>query len=126
MDYKTLIRLNNRLGDNLGRNPHNGSVYRWFHTRDLKYPSRTADGGYEHLRQIDEDRWILAMWMPPPSEAEWHASFPDLGYPHQGMYYATDMMLKVGLEPDDRATDVLQDLARKNRHTTFLDKLQDI
>lgn len=107
MDTKLLNELNRRLGDIRGRNPHNDPIYRWIHSRDLRYPLDLGGGFYEMARQIEDDRWVVAMWQPPMPEDQWKSQFPSIGYPHKGMYYATDLMLKVGQEPTDFTTDTV-------------------
>lgn len=127
MNQHDLTRFNRRLADARGRNPFSEPVYRWFHSGDptLRYPVRTAEG-YEQLRQIDEDRWLIGMWYPPEEEGEWRRMFPDLGYPRQGMYYATDVMLLAGIEPNDTITDDVIGKLKGREGWTFRDFIDEI
>lgn len=125
MDHSLLKKLNRRLGDLRGCNPHGQPVYKWFHSRDLTYPVKTQSG-YEHWRQVEEDRWLVAKWMPPMPRSEWELQFPDLGYPAQGIYYATDLILTPGMEPNDTITDQAAGMLKINEHKTMRDHLDDI
>lgn len=126
MEPGTLERLNKRLADTRGRNPHGQPVYRWFRSCDLLYPCRNAAGNYEQLRQVDDDCYVIGMWSAPMPESEWRAQFPDIGYPHQGMYYATDIMLRQGHEPTDSRTDEVAGLIKSSELKTFRDCLDEI
>lgn len=128
MTAQDLTRYNRRLGDARGRNPHGDPVYRWHHSKDLalRYPVRNGDGSYENLRQIDEDRWLIAMWYPPCDEDDWKRQFPDLGYPAEGMYYATDVMLLPGIEPNDTITEDVIGKLKTREGWTFRDHLDEI
>lgn len=125
MDTQTLTRLNRRLGDARGRNPRNEPVYRWVHSSELFYPDREGSA-YVQRRQIEEDRWLVAMWQPPLPESQWKAQFPDIGYPAQGIYYATDQILLEGIEPNDTITEDVAGRIKAIGCMTFADCLRDI
>lgn len=126
MSPQTLKRLNTRLADLRGRNPHGWPIYRWFHSSELTYPCRTSERTYEHFRQLDDDQWVIAKWEPSPSLEHWKAQFPDLGYQPQGQYYVTDMMLAPGMEPNDTLTDSIAGAIKINGTKSFRDFLDEI
>jgi hypothetical protein len=121
MNIRDINRYNGRLGDARGRNPHGQPVYRWMHSTDdeLRYPARAGIGRVEWLRQLDYDRWAIAMWYPSGDEGRWRQMFPDLAYPHQGMYYVTDVILAAGVEPNDTITEDAIGKLKKRDGKTF-------
>jgi hypothetical protein len=128
MNIRDINRYNRRIGDTRGRNPHNQPVYRWMHSTDLelRYPARDGIGSVEWLRQLDDDRWAIAMWYPPEPEGRWRQMFPNLAYPHQGMYYVTDVILAAGVEPNDTITEDVIGKLKKREGKTFRDDLNEI
>jgi hypothetical protein len=125
MSPQRLFELNRRLGDLRGRNPHGDPVYRWFHSKDLTYPARENDGIFRWVRQVDEDCYLIGMWQPPPSRETWKAQFPDIGYPERGIYYATDKILRAGVEPSDGLTDQIAGLIKELGMKTMRDILDE-
>lgn len=140
MDTHVLARLNRVLADpvtGLGRNPHGQPMYKWAHTRELQFPlalpSETRSQGgifmlgshYQWTRQIEDDRWVLAVWDGSWSEAQWNATFRgEVPWPRQGMYYASDIMLKPGVEPNDQATNDVLGKVRAKAPMTMKDFLE--
>lgn len=136
MDKDILKRLNRVLDDNLGRNPYGEPRYKWAHTRELMYPlarpdERRTNGGlyvtgehYEMTRQIEEDRWVVAVWEPSPDEETWAAAFKgEVPWPRRGMYYVSDIMLRPGIEPNDQVTNDVLGKVKAKRALTFRDFL---
>ncbi len=137
MDKTVLARLNRSLEDHLGRNPHGQARYKWAHTRELLFPmvvhsdTRTKGGlyvvgqRYEMTRQIEEDRWVVAVWDSPQSREQWDATFRgEVPWPRQGMYYASDIMLLPGVEPNDLVTNDVLGKVKAKRTMTMLDFME--
>jgi hypothetical protein len=131
MHPKTLDRLNGVLADHLGRNRFGEPLYFWARSPDIRIPvlSRKklvfANGifsfrqMYEWSPQIEQDCWLLAGWIEPVPYAQWFASFgDDVAWPERGMHYATDVILKPGVEPNDAATNDQIGKIRRFRHLT--------
>lgn len=122
MSPSTLDHLNTLLRDHLGVTRGGSFVptYKWIHSRDreLFVPLEISAGVYESYPQIMEERWVLAMWMAPPSEWEWKAQFQgQIGYPRNGYYVAVDTpcdpLLEEGAEPNERMTLYIIGLRKK-------------
>lgn len=126
MNQQTLDRLNRRLGDVRGYNPHGQPLFAWIHSSLLFYPVNMGGGSYCQQRQIDEDRWLVAKWDAPMPERQWKAQFPDIGYPANGMYYATDQILVEGTEPNEAINEDVAHRLKVNASKTFKDHLNDI
>lgn len=117
MQTNELARLNRILGDSLGRNPQGDPIYKWIWSRDLTFPMRsgtktTTQGGlvifdhdYTMEPQVSDECWLLAKWCAPCSPSEWLGTFGgEVGFPSNGLYYTTDVMLKAGVEPNEAVT----------------------
>lgn len=126
MTPQDLKRYNRRLADLRGKSPHGDPIYQWVHSRDLLYPCRIGASQYTSMRQVDEDRWVIAKWMPPPPEMLWKEQFPDIGYPANGQYYATDLMLAEGVEPNEGITEQVAGKLKAIEVRTFRDCLDEI
>lgn len=119
MTTAQLHRVNALLRDRLGSNPRGEPMFKWVHSRDreLFYPLENGQGNYEMAPQVYEDRWVLAKWLAPPSRMEWESVFRgQIPYPRRGYYHAVDTacdwLLKRGIEPNERITNYLSDIAR--------------
>lgn len=124
MTKSTLRRLNRILGDRLGFAPSQYGVkprYAWHWAPELLFPVplerrpvRSAGGiwtfkmEYALVHQLDEPRWVVALWREPPSPSEWRRLHSDdLPYPGNGTYYLTSEMLKEHVEPDEEITNFI-------------------
>lgn len=138
MTTETQKRLSRLLGDNLGRNVHGKPLYQWMQNRELTMPApRGTDnwvtrGGImiretdvQIMPHIEGDRWVLAMWLAPPSRVTWVEQFGfDVAYPENGYYFPTDCILKIGLDPDEGLTQEAIGALRRLRHLTRSDMKQ--
>lgn len=138
MEAHTLKRMNRSLKDHLGSNLYGDPLYKWLHTSDeaLRYPLRVSESmvqlngilrpvaRYEWQRQIEDERWVVASWSEPPSYDEWLSMFgSEIGWPRRGLYYSTDIMLKLGIEPNDAATNDVIGKVKAQRRLTYRDFL---
>ncbi len=125
MDQSRLKRLNQILADQLGSNSQ-GPLYKWAWTRDLRIGIQTAFRRYEHVPQVAEDRWALAMWQAPPSEELFKMTFgTEMAYPRSGWYHVcdtpVDRLLEEGFEPSERFTYYIIHLTKKQRAMSMRD-----
>lgn len=130
---RTVRRLNERLGSELGRNERNEPVYSWMWSEDSKlmHPMRVP-GEYDYkaspmgiiealpvynVRKLcltANAQWVLVHWIPSPSEDEWRSIFGYwLEWPKGGQYYPTNVALDPGVEPDDTITQVAIDCIKQ-------------
>ena len=117
MQPSTLSHLNHLLEDALGR-VSVGPLYKWIHSRDLRFGLEQSKRSYEFVPQVDGDRWVLARWIPPPEKSVWEAQMgTTVAYPRGGWYQACDVacdpILAQGVEPNERMTYYLIGLQRK-------------
>lgn len=128
---KRIKELNNKFGLRFGFK-YGRPRYAWLLSDDVKYPvengqeqRKTASGlwvvgtKYEFVKQVDgPSRWVLAILVDPPSEAEWSAMFGSLPYPGRGQYVATDQMCKIGVEPTEELTGAMIGLITEGLEAT--------
>lgn len=117
---KELRRLNRILADNLGRTPYGHPLYKWVQNQELKYPRKKSEEWvlrngihvaareYEwepQMPHIGRLQWVLAKWIPPGTMETWVDSYGNgAGYPSQGLYYCTDIILRPEHDPSELAT----------------------
>lgn len=135
---RTIRRLNQRLGAELGRTADNQPNYKWIFSEDqvLMHPMRLPNefdykanefGIVEviplyTLRKMclaAEDQWVLCHWLPSPSEEEWRTIFGySLEWPRGGQYYPTNVYLDPGEPPNliltQTAIDCIKEMLAKS------------
>lgn len=114
-----LNTLNKQLEHALGTNPHGEPLYRWRHTSEIFILLNTR-GAVENIRKMDEDRWVIEMWMPPRMSArDWENQFGHIApYPRRGEYEITDIILGDGIEPTERVTQAVVGKVKAWRNAT--------
>lgn len=124
MNNLRIDSLNRLLRDYLG-GKLDLPLYKWMHSRDRdlfcpmgRLDSTDPKASYEMVPQVWDERWTLAMWQAPPSRLEWEAQFKgQVPYPAQGYYVAVDTacdwILEQGYEPNERITQYVINLRRK-------------
>ena len=124
MKNPRIAHLNRLLRDHLGTGSTGLPLYKWMHSRDREmfcYISRSELSGrtaYEFIPQVNEQRWVLGRWLPPPREQAWEMQFHgEAPYPRNGYYVAastpSDPLFLVGVEPNERITMYIIGLRKK-------------
>lgn len=115
-----LKKLNDLLAFALGNNPKGEPLYKWAHSRDLFALLPGRDGKIRPMRKIDEDRWVITMWIPPLVTAEqWEEAFKGAApYPRGGEYEVTDLLLHPGVEPTESVTQTVIGKIKAWRYAT--------
>ena len=111
--------LNKKFGDRFGYK-YGRPRFAWINSTELKFPVPASqklvqrgslyvyETKSELVRCVDgPPRWVLAVLVDPPSEAEWAASFGSLDYPGRGYYAPTDQMCRIGASPNEELTDYM-------------------
>jgi hypothetical protein len=138
----TIQQLNNKIGGELGFVAGYLPRYKWVHSEDpeMLHPMRLTDpASFDGLKReykaneqgiiesvpvfelrkmchAAHDQWLLAEWLPCPSEAEWRRLFGYLlEWPRNGQYYPTNVFLDPGQEPNLALTDVVIECVREER-----------
>jgi hypothetical protein len=134
---RQLGKINDRLGQELGRNAIGEPRYSWRWSEDLKHQMRvpekwdyvadpetgviSARPVYVSRRMAPhlKDQWVLCARVQPISEEEWHAKFGDLlPWAKAGYYFPLNVELPAGEDPDVDATACAIDLFRKQMRKT--------
>lgn len=139
METPEVIALNKRLGDLLGRNPHNEPLYRWLYSETFMHWMKDI-GGYKEVIQpsgiitmepIYIERkmcpsliktWVIGHWHDAGSESEWLALYGTKGlWPRKGYYTPTNAWGERGQLPTHGLTDKLIEIVRMQRAKTAAD-----
>jgi hypothetical protein len=141
MNLERLIRReNDRLGRELGFVAGYLPRYKWVWSedREMMHPMRVMTGQDSFARDFKANesgilesvplyqlrkmcptanqQWVLAEWLPSPSESEWRQLFGYmLEWPRDGQYYPTNVFLDPGEQPSPVLTDTVIDCVRQNR-----------
>ncbi len=125
-----LFKLDQKLGDLLGRNPLNEPLYRWFYSESwfhLMNMGHTRGARLEQRKMVSlNDVWLLGHWHPPLSRSAWELQYGlKLLYPSNGYYSPTNLTLVEGDFPSMNATDEFIQAIRRNQAKSFADHLAD-
>lgn len=120
MTDKTISRLNDVLGRELGRNQYGESKYRWVHSEspELLHPMRVEGYDYKANEQglivaapkyqlrkkclLLNDQWVICRWVAPTSEDEWRRLYGySLEWPSRGELAPTNVDMAPGMVPTE-------------------------
>ena len=135
---RELNRLNDRLGEELGRNIKGEPKYSWRWSEDLfhemRIPNQWEYQGDPRTGLIQaipvykkrrmawhlDKQWVLCLRCDPLAESEWRARFGDrVLWPKNGYYFPLNVELEPGVQPDMQTTmcaiGLFRDQAKKTR-----------
>jgi hypothetical protein len=123
-------KLDQKLGDLLGRNPRGEPLYRWFYSEAWLHLMNLGDwrgSRTEHRKMVSlEDVWLIGHWHPPLTRSEWERQYGlKLLWPENGLYVPTNVTLAEGEFPTMDTTDQIIATIRKHRTKSYEDFYRD-
>jgi hypothetical protein len=139
---KQIRKLNDLLGERLGRNPHGEPLYKWVQAHELRHYRYTGDKWSKVSKQTDivaptpqfQDvpayphagrRWAFTSWQPA-NEAEWNKAFGSrVPFRRRGLYVPV-LIMREGKVPNQDITEFFIQQVKAERTKTEADVAEDI